>query len=178
MRILWTTSTDRINTHMAPLGILMLAYRHMGLLTPLQDVHFGRRSGPFAPGDHLQQLIMAILAGCSSVVQVNTRFQRERHLAAMLGWIRFADQSTLSRTLDRLSLTNFFALVQAFRRISMPLGGVWTHDRRRYLHLDVDLSALPASPRAEGSSKGYVSGKKTSIPANWPVFMPPNTARP
>jgi hypothetical protein len=34
------------------------------------------------------------------------------------------------------------------------------------LTVDFDFSGLPASPRAEGSTKGYFSGKKTKLAAN------------
>jgi len=38
---------------------------------------------------------------------------------------------------------------------------------RQRLTVDFDLSGLPASPRAEGSTKGYFSGKKIKQAANW-----------
>jgi len=166
MRIQWTTTTGYINTQWAPLAVLTLAYHHAGLLQPLQRVHFLSRSGLYSDGDHLVQLIMAILAGCESLVQVNTVLGPEHAWAALFDWPQFADQSTLSRALDRLSLMHLAVLRAAFLRISIPLGGAWQHDWRGYLYLDVDLSALPASRRAEGSTKGYASGKKTCIVAN------------
>jgi hypothetical protein len=33
--------------------------------------------------------------------------------------------------------------------------------------LDGDLTGLPASRRAEGSTKGYFAGEKTASVANW-----------
>lgn len=177
MHIEWATTTEHINTQWAPLGALMLMYHHAGLLSPLQDVCLLTRAGCYTDGDHLIQLLMAIFTGCESLVQVNTVLAPERALAALFGWPRFADQSTLSRSLDRLSLTNFSSLRTAFLCISTLLGGVWQHDYRGYLYIDVDLSALPASRRAEGSTKGYVSGKKTCIVANWYACMRLNMAR-
>jgi len=178
MRVQWTTTTEHPNTQRAPLGVLMLAYRCLGVLAPLQQVSLWTRRGPYTAGDHFLQVLIAILAGCESLVQVNRRLGPEQTLAKLLGWPRFADQATLSRTLDRLSQTNLPLLQTAFLRISRALGGVWHHDGRGYLYIDVDLSALPASPRAEGSTKGYVSGKKTPTVGNWLACMPLNMARP
>jgi hypothetical protein len=52
---------------------------------------------------------------------------------------------------------------QALRHLAGPQG----------LTVDFDLSGLPASPRAEGSTKGYFSGKKTKPVANWPGRVVP-----
>lgn len=48
--------------------------------------------------------MISILTGCETLSEVNSRLRTEPHLAQVLGWKRFADQSSLSCTLDALSL--------------------------------------------------------------------------
>jgi len=72
-----------------------------------------------------------------------------------------ADQSSLSRTLDALTLKNIAELRTSLGHIWQPLSRVRTHDWRRYLWLDFDLSGLPCGPQAEVGQKGYFAGKKT-----------------
>jgi hypothetical protein len=80
----------------------------------------------------------------------------------------FADQSNLSQTLDELNLTNLSQLEQAVRCMWRQSSRVLEHDWRGFLQLDLDLSGLPCGSQAEGSQKGYFSGKKTAPVANWP----------
>jgi len=84
-------------------------------------------------------------------------------LAAALGLPRLADQSSLSRTLDALTLKNIDELRTSLGHIWQPFSQVRTHDWRRYLWLDFDLSGLPCGPQAEASQKGYFAGKKTHV---------------
>ena len=82
------------------------------------------------------------------------------------GWERLADQSTLSRTLDALTLKQIEQLRQSTTAIWQAHSQVKAHDWRGYLWLDFDLSGLPCSSLAEESQKGYFSGKKTPPDAN------------
>jgi hypothetical protein len=115
----------------------------------------------FSPADKLTQVLVSILAGCETLSEVNPRLQSEGHLAAVWGWPRFADQSTLSRTLDALTLKQIDQLRQGTTSIWRTHSRTLSHDWRGYLWLDFDLSGLPCSPQAEESQKGYFSGKKT-----------------
>ena len=87
-------------------------------------------------------------------------------LAEVLGVPRLADQSSLSRTLDALTLKNIDELRTQTGQIWHPLGQVVARDWRSYLWLDYDLSGLPCGPKAEFSQKGYFAGKKTSVAGN------------
>jgi len=63
------------------------------------------------------------------------------------------------------------AITKIYRREAKALGQL---AGPQALMVDCDLSGLPASPRAEGSTKGYFSGKKTKLAANWPgPVVPP-----
>jgi hypothetical protein len=81
-------------------------------------------------------------------------------LAQVWQFDRFADQSNLSLTLDQLSLTNLTELEQVVRTIWRQSSRTLQHDWRGYLEFDLDLSGLPCGQEAEGSEKGYFSGKK------------------
>jgi hypothetical protein len=120
----------------------------------------------FRPSDKLIQVFLSILADCEHLVEVNTKLKPELQLAAVWPWKRFADQSTLSQTLDALTLMNIDQLRHSTTSIWRAHSQTWRHDWRGFLWLDFDLSGLPCGPQAEASQKGYFSGKKTSLDAS------------
>jgi hypothetical protein len=157
---------NQINTHYAPLAVLLAHYQNKRTLAPLAQVSLGMKTRVFRPLDKLVQILVSILAGCETISEVNTKLDGERHLAAVGGWPRFTDQSNLSRLLDRLTLKQIDQLRQATTSIWRRNSCTGQHDWRGYLWLDFDLSGLPCSPRAEASQKGYFSGKKTLLVAS------------
>ncbi|NIQ09755.1 MAG: hypothetical protein GWO23_08750 [Gammaproteobacteria bacterium] len=154
------------NTNYAGLAVLWAKYRQQEQFKPLKEVQIPIRTRDFSPNDKLLQLLLSILAGCESLVEVNSKLKHEDALAKVWRWERFADQSTLSRTLDALTLMNIEQLRGATRTIWRPNSQVQHHDWRGYLWLDFDLSGLPCGPKAQESQKGFFSGKKTSLVAN------------
>jgi len=149
------------NTRYAPLAVLLAHYRRDHRLAPLDQVRIPIKERVFSPADKLIQVFLSVLAGCETLSEVNSKLKPEVGLAAVWGWDRFVDQSTLSRTLDALTLTNIEQLRRSVTTIWLPHSQVRRHDWRGFLWLDFDLSGLPCSPRAEGSQKGYFGGKKT-----------------
>ena len=111
-------------------------------------------------------MLLSILSGCQTLSEVNTRLRPEVALASIWGWERFADQSTLSKALDALSLKQIDELRLAVIQILRQIGQTAQHDWRGYLWLDYDLSSLPCGPQAEASQKGYVGAKKTPLDVN------------
>jgi hypothetical protein len=155
-----------VNTQYAPLAALLAHYQQNQVLKPLQQVAIPMKSCEFSLCDKLQQVLISILAGCETLSEVNQKLKPELHLAAAGGWLRFADQSGLSRTLDALTLMNIEQLRQAGTQIWQNHSQSFGRDWRGYLWLDFDLSGLPCSTRAEASQKGYFSGKKTLLDAS------------
>ena len=149
------------NTRYAPLVALSAHYQENHVLAPLEQVRIPMKERDFSPADKLIQVFLSILAGCETLSEVNVRLKPEVHLAAVWGWDRFTDQSNLSRTLDGLTLKNIDQLRQSTIAIWQAHSRVRSHDWRRFLWLDFDLSGLPCGPQAEASQKGYFSGKKT-----------------
>jgi hypothetical protein len=94
------------NTRFAPLAVLLALYQDKKLLEPLQQVLIPMRNRYFEPAEKLIQVLVSILAGCETLSEVTTTLKQEKSLASVLGSDHFADQSSLSRTLDELTLKN------------------------------------------------------------------------
>ena len=154
------------NTQFAPLAVLSAHYKQDQTLQSLQEIQIPMKTRDFSPGDKLIQTLLSILAGCGPLYEVNTRLKPEIGIASVWGWDHFADQSSLSRVLDALTLKQIGQLRQVTTEIWQSHSHARTHDWRGYLWLDFDLSGLPCSPRAEKSQKGYFSQKKTSLGVN------------
>lgn len=155
-----------VNTGYAPLAALSVYYQQNLIFDPLFDVGFPFRAREFTFCDKMTQVLLSILAGCRTLSEVNTRLRPEVALAKVWHWERFADQSNLSRALDRLTLTEIDQMGVAVTRIWRAHSMTTSHDWRGYLWLDFDLSGLPCGQGAEASAKGYFSGKKTPPDAN------------
>jgi hypothetical protein len=114
--------------------------------------------------DKLQDVLVSILAGCRSIAQVNTRLRPDRALAQAWQREHFAEQSNLARTLDAFSEAQLQQLRMGsealFRRESRTLRHSFQTD---WLWLDIDFTPLPISKHAQGSTKGKIEGKKTSM---------------
>jgi len=166
MNIEFDLTDGPFNTQFAPLAVLSEHYQHNQVLAPLEKVALQMKIRDFSPVCKLKQVLVSILAGCETLTAFNSELDGEADLAAIWGWERFADQSTLSRTLDALTLMNIEQLRTATTAIWRSTSLTRQHDWRGFLVLDFDLSGLPCSPRAEASQKGYFSGKKTSPDAS------------
>jgi hypothetical protein len=166
MNIEFSLTDSSFNTQFAPLAVLLAHYQHNQVLAPLEKVALQMKTRDFSPVCKLKQVLVSILAGCETLTAFNSQMDGEADLAAIWGWERFADQSTLSRTLDALTLMNIEQLRTATTAIWRSTSQTRQHDWRGFLLLDFDLSGLPCSPRAEASQKGYFSGKKTSQDAS------------
>ena len=150
------------NTRYAPLAALLACYQREKRFSPLETLDMGMKTVRYSPLSKLHQIVVSILANCEYISEVNCRLKPEAGLAQVCGLEAFADQSTLSRSLDELTLMNIEQLRQAGTRIWQRHSQAMQHDWRGFLWLDYDLSGLPGGKGAEGSVKGYFSGKKTS----------------
>jgi len=156
------------NSHFAPLAVLLALYQDKKLLKPLQQVLIPMRNRYFEPAEKLIQMLISILAGCETLSEVTSSLKQEKYLVSVLGSDHFADQSSLSRTLDKLTLKNIDELRSSTAQIWKSQSQMMQRDWRKFLWLDFDLSALPCGPLAEKAMKGYFAGKKTPTDANWP----------
>ena len=161
MNMKFGSSDETFNTQYAPLGMLLALYQQKQVLKPLENVITSAKIVHFSLSDKLEQVLVSILSGCNTISEVNTRLRGDIPLAQAGGWECFADQSTLSLALDSLSQMNIEQLREASMHIEQRYGQTPRHDWRGFLWLDYDLSGLICSQQAEGSERGYFSGKKT-----------------
>jgi hypothetical protein len=167
MKLQFGQTKEFTNTQYAPLAALLAYYEAEKALEPLQSVTSAAQSGDFTLAEKLEQTLVSILAGCEYISLVNPQLRPERKLAQVKRIACFADQSTLSRGLDDLTQMNLGQLEAAVRQISDRCSRTRQHDWRAFLELDFDLSALPCGQQAQGGRKGFASGKKTGLCANW-----------
>ena len=166
MTIEFGFTDELVNTQYAPLVALAVHYQQNRLLEPLDRVQIPMKTRDFTPTDKLIQVLLSILAGCTTLSETNSKLKPEWGLAKIWQWPRIADQSVLSRTLDALTLMNIGQLRDSTTTIWHHLGQTLRHDWRGFLWLDFDLTGLPCGKQAEESQKGYFSGKKTSLDAS------------
>jgi len=157
------------NTSYAPLCVLGEAIWERNTLTPLRDYELiSLKSCDHTPGDKLMDAFSLIVAGYPSLYLLNSTLRADPMVSQ--AWHRDrgqAEQSNVSRTLDAYraeSLSGLQTISHDFWRGHSQLRG---HDWRKRLTLDLDLTPLPASTKAEESTKGYL-GKKMRRADNWP----------
>lgn len=157
------------NTQFVPLGVLGYCLTHTHFLDVLfADLELKQKKVEHEPVAKLQDILVSILAGCRAIASINTTLRPDVALAQAWGRKQFAEQSNLSRMLDSLTLHHIQQLQAGseslFRRESYTL----RHDlSQEWLWLDIDLTPLPISKRAEASTKGKMGDKKTPMVANW-----------
>jgi hypothetical protein len=106
---------------------------------------------------------MGILSGCKALYETNVRVRPDAPLQRAFGRDRCADQSTIQRTLQAFSEENVAQLREAVEAIGRRYSATFSHDfERQMLVVEVDLTGLRASKRAEGSTKGYFSGERNA----------------
>ena len=88
-------------TSFAPLAVLGYCLARTRFLEPVwADLDLPMKAVDRSTRAKLQDVVLSILAGCRSVSQVNTRLRPDLALAYAWGRDRFAEQSTLARTLN------------------------------------------------------------------------------
>lgn len=112
------------------------------------------------PTDKLLDMLIGMLAGCTGVVEVNTRVRPDKPLQRAFGREDCAEQSTISETLSACTPKNVDQLRAAIKKILDVHGDCRKHDfAAALLVVDVDVTGLPAGRTGEGVSKGYFAGK-------------------
>jgi hypothetical protein len=169
-------SAMKSNTQYAPLAALGYFLRQQDFFAPLREhLDLDCKTVVHEPAQKLLDIVVSILADWASIKQINTRLRAETALAAAWGHTVFAEQSTLSRVLDAFTPLTVAQLRNAVEHIYLRQGYALHHPfDQELLFLDIDLTGLPASRHAEGSTKGYFSGKKIAVDANLLASVPRN----
>ena len=163
-------SDMKSNTHFAPLGLLGYRLQQREFFAPLREqIQLRQKHISYTPYDTLLTCLVSILSGCHAISQINTRIRPDTALAQAWGFKSFTHQATIATTLDRFTDTNVQQLRAAISTIYLREGQAVRHryPQQGLLILDMDLTGLPASKHAEGSTKGYFSGKKGGADGNW-----------
>jgi hypothetical protein len=149
-------------TGFAPLAVLGSYMVQQNLLSPiLTRLEFPRKMHTEDSWGALVDIWVSMLAGCRSISQVNTKIRPEISLSKAWGRERFCEQSTLARVLDACEAEQVGQLRSGVEAIYRWIGQAPRHDwGNSTLMVDIDLTGLPAGREAEGSTKGYFSGKK------------------
>jgi len=168
-------SDMKANTQWAPLALLGYRLRQRKFFDPLyQQIDLHQKQIRYTSQDKLITCLVSMMSGCQAISHINTRIRPDRVLAQCWGLECFAEQSTVADTLNQFTRCHVAQLRQAVNTIYLREGRAIQHDytTQGLLILDVDLTGLPASKHAEGSRKGYFSGKKGGVDANSPVSVP------
>ena len=166
MGIEFGLTTGPFNTKYAPLAALGWYFQARERLKPLKKVQDGVGNPEYSLTDKLIQVLISILANCEYICEVNSRLRSERKLAQAWGFERYLEQSSLAIALNQLNRMKLSQLEQAVQLIWRKNSRALGHDWRGLLWFDLDLSGLICGKAAEGSEKGYFSGKKTLLGAN------------
>lgn len=144
-----------------PLAVVGYCLTRSGLLKPIwSELDLKMRKYDHSAVDKLQDVLVAIMTGCRSLAQVDTRLRPELALAHAWQRPQFADQSNLSRTLDRLKGDQIDQLRAGNLKLLQQPSQLHHHNWAQRLVLDIDPTSLVTSKRAEGSRKGWVSGQR------------------
>jgi hypothetical protein len=161
--------TAKASMSHVPLAVLGYACRRAGILRPLQEVTLPIKTATHTPSEKVLEVLVLILTGGRATVQADLLLRPNRLLAQAWGQVQFAQQATLADTLDAFEEPSLAHLRAAFETTLEQWSASCVHDfRRGPLWIDDDLTGLPASRRAAGSTKGYFAGKKTAPGGNWP----------
>ena len=142
----------------ASLCLLGSYLRRTGFFTPLETrLQIQQKTLKYTPVQKLEMFFVALLAGAKAVSHTSLTLGVDSALWRAFGLPGCADQSVIAATLDAATPADVFALqaalAETFGSYSQARRHDWTKD---LLVLDVDLSPLPASRQAEGSTRGYM----------------------
>ena len=156
-------------TQYAPLCVLGYCLTRTGFLKPVwEQLSSSMQKRIHTPVEKLQDMLVSILAGNENVSKINTRIRPDLPLAAAWGREQFAEQSTVSRTLDALSKENIAELHEGNQALFRRHSRTRQHDYEQgYQLLDIDPTHLPASRHAAGSCAGYVAGRRNQYGRQW-----------
>jgi Transposase DDE domain len=142
----------------ASLCALGAQLQRLGFFQPLEEqVQLKQKVLKYTSVQKLEMIFVSLLAGAKAVSQTGTTLRVDPALQVAFGLPGCAEQSVLADTLDAATEADVAALHQVIEASFVQYSPLRQHDfRHAILVLDLDLSPLPASARAEGSERGYM----------------------
>ncbi len=129
--------------------------RLIGFFTPLeQHVHLHQKTVKYTPIQKVEMVFVALLAGAQAIAHTGTTLRVDPALHRAFGLPGCADQSVLAETLNAATDKDVADLRMAVDELFQQHSHACRHDfTQDLLVLDIDLSPLPASRKAEGSER-------------------------
>jgi hypothetical protein len=171
----FSTTALKDSTGDGPVVALGFFVREHDLGSPVESrVQFGPSPPYQAPVRALLEMSVGILAGCTTIAQINPTIRSAPLLAVAWGRSQFYEQSTIARVLDACTAEQIGQLRAANEALLPWTGPVYHHDfAHPGLALDIDLTGLLASKHAQGSQKGYFPAQKMQRDDRSLVSLPP-----
>ncbi len=129
--------------------------RQIDFFAPLEaHVHLKQKVVRYTPIQKVEMVFVALLAGAKALAHTGTTLRVDPALQRAFGLPGCADQSVLAETLNAATDKDVAALRTAVEQLFQQHSQACRHDfTRDLLVLDIDLSPLPASRKAEGSER-------------------------
>jgi len=147
----------------ASLCVLGSYLRLIGFFRPLEArVKLKQKVRQYTPVQKLEMLFVSLLAGAKAVSQTGTTLRVDRALQVAFGLPGCADQSVIADPLNAATEADVAARREVVEATFTQYSQARRHDlTRSVLTLDLDLSPLPASARAEGSERAYMGRSRS-----------------
>lgn len=136
------------------------------ILEPIHEkVQIPQKEVFYRPTDKLVFIVLGVVSGCEAVFDLNQNLRVDRPLLGAFGYQKCADQSVIQDTLNAATVENVQQLEDALKAIwdenNLTVALLEKAQREeRVTTIDIDLSGMPASKKAQGAKKGYFSGKR------------------
>lgn len=155
------------NTQFAPLCVVGHTLHERNALEGIEKTELiALKQSEHRIGEKLKDAILLLLAGYPSLYLLNQHLRPDAVLAQAWHRQQFAEQSTISRALDAFDAPALARLSQTAFEFWQKHSQLASHDWRQLLVVDLDLTPLLASRKAEASTKGYL-GEKTPVVVSW-----------
>lgn len=154
-----STSLHTLSSPHASLAALAAQLESRDILKRLREgVQIAQKTVKDSPQEKLIDILMTLLAGGTSLVQINTLLRSDPALQRSGGWQRCSEQSVAQQTLDAATEQNVQQLQAVLTALFREHSQTARHSfRSGWFILDVDLTGIPCGKRAEKSTKGYFS---------------------
>jgi len=127
-----------------------------------QGVHIAQKTVKDSPQDKLIDILLTLLCGAHSLVQINTLLRSDPALQRSVGRQRCCEQSVAQQTLDAATTKNVEEMQQVLTTLFREHSQAASHSfRSGWLILDVDLTGMPCGKQAEHSTKGYFGHQRS-----------------
>jgi len=153
-------TTQHYTPH-ATLCAIGIKIRALSLFDTIKEhVFIKQKTIRHTPIEKLNDAFITILSGAHGLCEINTRLRSNESLQRAFGRSSCAEQSVVQQTLSACTAQNVVEMQLAVDLIFRRHSKAYRHDyRRRWQLLDLDMTGMPCSKRAELSAKGYFSTK-------------------